>query len=283
MKNNFDYLLLTTILKFMQQTKRKLFALILFGLSIISAQAKSFNGEYSHKIDFYDVLGLQENAAVTEWMKFISYDMMDAVYNAKPCAEYGGLNFYNYLKSEFPTFKCKHRFLFHWGFNSRPWSKELEEQIKRCYWYQDSSELARFKQCFVIEQKRRNGIANKKTEEVFGFASGGKDASYANAIISIVYDTHLLGDYVPTNTDLEGLQDLNSVVGDIINSARKIDYEMSKTLVQRLSSVNKLNLNIQYKAELLLNILKEEFPCILSGAQDGILVKRFQKKGIYFR
>ncbi len=236
-----------------------------------------------HKKDFYSVLGFCEDQQVSEWMRQISSKMIDG-YRGVELPEYGGLNFYDYLKSEFPGFKCKHRLLFHWGYNSRPWNDGLQAKVNALPWGKDPAEVKRFQNALVKEQKRRNAEANDMTEKLFGFASGGKDASYANAMISVVYDVHLLGDYTPDNKDFDGVQDFRSVVGDLIDSVRKLDYEKSKPLVKKIQSVaNDEALSVHVRAEKLLKLLSSDFPPFLKSAQDGALAARFKKKGISFR
>ncbi len=112
------------------------------------------------------------------------------------------------------------------------------------------------------------------TEKLFGFASSGKDASYANAMISIVYDVHLLGDYTP---------DISSVVGDLINAIRKIDEAQGKALVKSIQTASRQQLPVQQKAAGMLEILQREMPEFLQKAQGGTLKRRFAKQGIIFK
>lgn len=248
-------------------------------LSVLSVSAHS--GFDLHKADFYAVLGLREHPDVTAWMKQISSKMIDG-YKGVPLPEYGGLDFYNYLKAEFPGFKCKHRVLFHWGYNSRPWNDELQAKADALPWGRDPKELERFRRTIASEQQRRNREANAMTEELFGFASGGKDASYANAMISIVYDVHLIGDYTPDNRDLDGVQDFESVVGDLVNAVRRLDEEGGKHLIKCIRSLSAEDIPVQEKAAMLMGLLTDEMPDFLRQAQGGALKRRFEKRGIEF-
>ncbi len=121
------------------------------------------------------------------------------------------------------------------------------------------------------------------TEKLFGFASSGKDASYANAMISIVYDVHLLGDYTPDNKDFDGVQDFSSVVGDLINAIRKIDEAQGKALVKSIQTASKQQQPVQQKAVAMLEILRQEMPEFLQKAQGGSLKRRLAKQGIIFK
>ena len=90
-----------------------------------------------HVAEMYSVLPLKplpngaattENQPVTEWLGMITSDLIDN-YWGKECPEFNNKCFYDYLRDEF-GFRCKHRLLFHWGFNARPWTDELEKKIQ---------------------------------------------------------------------------------------------------------------------------------------------------------
>lgn len=264
--------------------KNTVISILLF-LSALSAAARS--GFDLHKADFYAVLGFEENAKVTAWMRQISSSMIDN-YRGPELPEYGGENFYNWLKSEFPGFKCKHRLLFHWGYNSRPWSDELQAKVDALPWGSDDAEVKRFQKALVDEQQRRNREANAATERLFGFASGGVEASWANAMISILYDTHLLGDYLPPpdNSDFDGLQNFSSVVGDLINAIRKIDANLpeAKQLVKDIQRIaNNTGNSVHIRAQQLIGHLSENLPQVLAKARSDALKRRFHAAGIEFR
>ncbi len=250
--------------------------------SLMNIGAYAHSGFDLHKADFYAVLGFEDNAKVTAWMRQISSKMIDG-YKGVELPQYGGMDFYNYLKAEFPGFKCKHRLLFHWGYNSRPWNEGLQAKADALPWGRNPDELQRFKQTIANEQQRRNREANAMTEKLFGFASSGKDASYANAMISIVYDVHLLGDYTPDNKDFDGVQDFSSVVGDLINAIRKIDEAQGKALVKSIQTASKQQQPVQQKAVAMLEILRQEMPEFLQKAQGGSLKRRLAKQGIIFK
>lgn len=250
--------------------------------SMLHINCMAHSGFDLHKADFYAVLGFEENPKVTAWMRQISSKMIDG-YKGVELPEYNGLDFYNYLKTEFPGFKCKHRLLFHWGYNSRPWNDGLQAKVDALPWGRNPEEVKRFQQAIINEQQRRNREANAMTETLFGFASGGKDAAYANAMISIVYDVHLIGDYTPDNKDFDGVQDISSVIGDLINAIRRIDETEGRQLIKSIQSASQKQVPVQEKAENLLDILRTEMPSFLQKAQDGSLKRRFAKQGIRFR
>lgn len=77
-----------------------------------------------------------ENQPVTEWLGMITSDLIDN-YWGKECPEFNNKCFYDYLRDEF-GFRCKHRLLFHWGFNAQPWTDELEKKISQYGWNRKS-------------------------------------------------------------------------------------------------------------------------------------------------
>ena len=263
--------------------KKTLMAFVAALSFIFGGRVSAHSGFDLHKADFYAVLGFNETTQVTEWMRYISSKMIDG-YRGEVLPEYGGLNFYDYLKSQFPGFKCKHRLLFHWGYNSRPWNPELQAKADALPWGKNPSEVKRFQKMLSDEQQRRNKEANALTERLFGFASGGKDAAFANAMISIVYDVHLIGDYTPDNKDFDGVQDFRSVVGDLINALRKLDDTSSKMIVKKVQTVaNNEAVSVHVRAEKLLAVLSAEVPAFLKTAQGGSLARRFNRQGITFK
>ena len=243
------------------------YLLLLFSVTIY---ARPYAG---HRADFYSVLPFEQSAKLDKWLRFISWDLIDN-YKGEPLKIYNNMNFYDYLKSKYPPFKCKHRVLFHWGYNSTPWSYELEKKCREYRW--SKAKIDAFKLAITKEQQRRNALANRLTEETFRMSHGGKDASYANALISIVYDVHLLGDYTPDNTDFVGLQSFTSVIGDIINSIRKLDYQGSKYIVRKIqNSANRSNISVHVRAQDVLNLLSKELPLFIRKAQGGSLYRRW--------
>ena len=186
-----------------------------------------------------------------------------------------------YLKEKYPGFQCKHRLLFHWGYNSRPWSSYLQDKVISYGW--SETMIRDFQVDLIAEQKRRNSFANNYTENVFGLAHGGKEARVARVIISVVYDVHLLGDYEPDNTDLDGLQDLGSVVGDIINNINALDKQNGSVLCKQLKKISQdSNCGVQEKAALLMSLLKDKFGDFLRTAEDGNIAKHLNKQGFFF-
>ena len=235
-----------------------------------------------HADDMYEVFGIERNEELTNWMKFVSSVLIDNNNTDYAFSNDGKpFDFYSYLQEKYPGFQCKHRLLFHWGYNSRPWSSYLQDKVNDYGW---SDKMIRdFQADLIKEQKRRNGFANEYTENVFGFAHGGKEARIARVLISIAYDVHILGDYEPDNIDLEGLQDLGSVVGDIINNLTALDKRQSSTLCKQLKRISQSQeYELQKKASILLGLLKDNFNLLLQNADDGKIAAHLNARGFRF-
>ena len=234
-----------------------------------------------HAKEIASALGFQNHPEIHNWLCFISSDMID---KHEP--------FYTQLTQSFPRFKCKHRLLFHWNYNGKPWTPGLESRVKayaRQLYGLDRYEekYPKLKEQFLnvlrTEQKRRNRIINKKTEELFGFASGGKDASYANFFASMAYDLHILGDYTSgDNTDLNGLVEFNSLIYGIISSIKKLDHVQSKSICNLIRNANQTNEDVQKRADRIMNIIQNHLPQFIKQAQGGSLKRRLEKRGDLF-
>lgn len=235
-----------------------------------------------HADDMYEVFGFERNEELTKWMKFVSSVLIDNNNTDYAFSNDGKpFDFYSYLQEKYPGFQCKHRLLFHWGYNSRPWSSYLQDKVNDYGW---SDKMIRdFQADLIAEQKRRNGFANEYTENVFGFAHGGKEARIARVLISIAYDVHILGDYEPDNSDLDGLQDMGSVVGDIINNMTVLDKRQSSTLCKKLRMVSQSQeYELQEKSSILLGLLRDNFSFLLQNADDGKIAAHLNARGFRF-
>lgn len=145
--------------------------------------------------------------------------------------------------------------------------------IKYCndYDLNIESNLRVFKSEFKDEQKRRNRLVNQKTEELFGFASGGRDAQYANFFASMAYNIHLIGDYLSDyNSDLDGLQDINEIIGLIIIDIQRMDKKRGKALQKGITNINKRYSDPQKKADELMEYLKKKCQNLFYKRRMGV-------------
>lgn len=237
--------------------------------------------KHTHAYEIESALGFEYHPEIYDWLCFISSDMID---KCEP--------FYGQLKSRFPKFSCKHRLLFHWNFNGIPWTPGMEQKVlayTRLIYGSEKykEEFPKMKDAFLSvlrkEQKRRNGLINKKTEILFGFASGGKDASYANFFASMAYDLHILGDYTTKdNSDLNGLVEFNTLINGIISTINRLDSRKGQKLVRKIKHALKSQKDVQLKADEVMAIIHYELPKFVKVAQEGSIKRRLENRGFKF-
>lgn len=272
---------------FLEKLKQR--ALLCLLTFLISIPNYAHPNSWQHIMEMYSVLPfatdkegnvVPENFPIRIWLENITKNLIDD-YNRVEIKEYGGLTFYAYIQREF-NFKLSfgdHRLLFHWGYNAQPWNDGLEQYVIYNDW--DIDQVARFKKVLVDEQRRRNKIANSEAEKVFKFASGGKEAQWANAILSIVYDVHLLGDYtLVDNRNFKGVTEPSKVAQDIITSVRRLDTSSdAKKLIESIRRTISEYSNQHILAEQLISLLQKEMPRFLLSVQEGSLKRRFESLG----
>ena len=249
--------------------------------SHIITYAHSLEG---HQRDVMDVFGFEwdgrihpKNTQIKDWIRFISYDMID------------DKSFHKKLMQNhrhFPDLSpaTKHRILFHWAYDAEPWNKEFEKIVIRycdAYDLNVESNIRVFKAELKSEQKRRNGEINHKTESLFGFHNGGTEEEWAKYFASMAYNVHILGDY--TNTCLDGLNDLHDLMGRIIRQLRIIEPQKSRTAIKEINAILKTNDPIQIKAQRLMDVLKYHGPILLKNTKGGMLYRKIQNQGFVFK
>lgn len=253
---------------------------LLCAILLIPSRIYGHLSKHIHAKEIQEALGF-EHPEVYNWLCFISSEMIDI---PNP--------FYNQLKEQFPNFTCSHRCLFHWNFNGIPWTSGLENRVKaytRLIYGSENylSYFPKMKEDFLVmlrkEQKRRNGFINAQTEAIFGFASGGVDASYANFFAAMAYDLHLLGDYMSDNSDLKGLVEFNILINGIVTSINSLDPKQGKSLIKGIKSIMRTNKNVQLQADEIMALIKDELPLFIQRAQDGSIKRRLEKRGFKFK
>lgn len=233
------------------------------------------HGYQEHCEEMIRVFGFVPSPEINAWAKFISSDMID---KCEP--------FYGNLKARHPKFQCKHRLLFHWGYNSEPWNSALERKVREYCRLVNAinvnDTISCFKREFKEEQKRRNYEINKRTEELFGFAHGGTDAMFANRFASMAYNIHLLGDYTSDNKDLEGVLDINRLIGAIVTDIKTLDQREGKILIGGITQINNQIGDTQKKADALMKYLLTEFPPFIKRIRGGSVYRRLKYQNINF-
>lgn len=261
-------------------------AFLTFIIILCSINLMGHSSFIAHCEDMMAVFGFEYNIKLfsrskdtksnTSWTKFISSDMID------------NTEFHRILEKKYPNFNISHpryhRLLFHWGYNSEPWSSYLESHF-RTYCrlnYKDNEDLLvkEFKEEIKAEQKKRNRAINEKTEQIFGFAHGGRDAKNALFFASMAYNIHLLGDQQTDNSVFLGVATTNTLIEQIIRSLRILDSSRSKPIEKELSILNYMYSDSHQKADAVMKYLKQSVPSFIKEAQEGHIIRRLEKQGI---
>lgn len=254
--------------------------LLLTAISCFALNYYPSKGQRGHRDDFAAVMPFVWTSELDTWGKSVT-DNLDRFMNNE-VSEYGGLSTYQYWKQEFGL-KCSvgdHRYFFHWGYQRNPWSDDLlaflpDEVIL------NPMRLSAFKDAVRKEQQRRNRITNAETERILCFGSTGRQASYANAFITILYDVHILGDYESTNID--GLVSVYAIVAELSASIRTIDSSRASGLTNLLRKLANESGSEREKAAVVLQCLKDKLPRFIYEADDGRLNMRKHFENCGFR
>lgn len=238
--------------------------------------AKSFGkGEKAgHEADAYSVFPFARSEAISDWFQAV-HKTIDYPYNAY----FKGLR--DAPHSNFSWGSYGHRLFFHWGFNGRPWTPQIQERVDLCGW--DSQTIDLFQKKLIDEQARRNKIIMTATSEALHLGMSGQLREYTNAFASILYDTHLLGDY--TTTRIEPLLELNTVIDDIETALyRKLKGGDDALRINKmLDRMKKKYSAPRARAEKVLQLLQMELPGMILKAQGGYFKRNFQEYGIVTR
>lgn len=260
---------------------------LLFALLIASnALSLSYRGnstQRGHREDFRAVLPFVWDSSMEEWGKTVT-NILDQ-FDRGAVSEYGGMSTYDYWKEKYGLKMSVgiHRYFFHWGYQRQPWSDDILRYLPNVV-KDNPIRLDEFKEAVKAEQKRRNKLANLSAEKTLGFDSTGRQASYANAFVAILYDVHILGDYETPNID--GLAPVKAITSEIIQQLETIDRLHYKSLASDLRQiVNQTSKNQRELAAEVLSYLKEKLPRFIYEADDGkVCMKRhFEMQGIVFR
>lgn len=121
------------------------------------------------------------------------------------------------------------------------------------------------------------------TSEALHLGMSGQLREYSNGFASILYDTHLLGDY--TTTRIEPLLDLNAVIDDIKTALyRKLKGGDDALRINKiLENSKKQYADPRIRAAKVLQIVQKEVPSMILSAQKGYFKKHFQDYGIEIR
>lgn len=267
----------------MTANKLRLF-FVLTILSLLSVKVYAHPDKHTHANEIMAALGFEYNQDIYDWLCFISSDMID---------DYHPI--YQKIREIYPSFTIsppmEHRCFFHWGYNGKPWNNYLDKIVdrnaKKTYGARYREYVTEMAGCIfdilVKEQKRRNRIINTRTEHLFGFASGGRDAKYANFFAAMAYDLHILGDYTSLdNSVLNGLVEFNTLINGIISSMNQLDSKQGKNIVKAIKEANSNNKNVQLRADDIMEVILDMLPQFIKNAQSGSIKRRLEKQGYKF-
>ena len=203
---------------------------------------------------------------------------------------------YDELKENFTWFKLErtysHRLLFHWGFNTDPKRypqlvRQVRLRLKEENHPDPDKEERKFFSYLVnnIQARRNRKLINAVTS-VTGIPTA---RGYANAVATILYDVHLLGDYVTTNTSaLPKIDDIERDLtdngfsrliagGDKSERLEKIDAELKASIRAGRGRVNSRRAILLTEAvkKYLPQILNERFKKTLSNKGITITVPKW--------
>ena len=249
-----------------------LFLLIPF--NFLSAKSFSRGEKTGHEADAYSVFPFERSDAISDWFEAV-HKTIDYPYNAY----FKGLR--DAPHQNFSWGSYGHRLFFHWGFNGRPWTPQIQERMDLCKW--DSKTIDLFQKKLIDEQARRNKIIMTATSQTLHLSMSGQLREYTNAFASILYDTHLLGDY--TTTRIEPLLDLNSVIDDLKTALyRKLKGGDEALCINKLlDNTKKQYADPRERAAKVLQIMQKEVPKLILSAQDGFFKKHFKEWGLEMR
>lgn len=200
-------------------------------------------------------------------------------------------NAYRRLKDEFKWFNWGaygHRLMFHWGFNTYPGNHEpLARQVRICLREYvadgkiDASEVEQeSKRFFDFIAEELQGPRNSELNNAVTKYMGISGRQYDRAIATIIYDIHLISDFVTVNTSaLPNLKlienDLSQLgFGRLTNDGgylTGIKHDFDKAIKIGRGRTNKA------RAELLLEAIKRALPEVLN---KGSFKSMLQRKGI---
>jgi len=259
---------------------RQKFIIILSLLLVIFAGCDSFAKSGQEHIQLWDnVFGISDSASRNNILPLwrTSQEVIDDIGND-----------YRDLREKFSWFNWGnygHRLLFHWGFNADPKRySPLVKQVRSCL--KDNPDAREHERKFFsyltnnIQSRRNRKLINAVTS-VTGIPTA---RGYANAIATIIYDVHLLGDYETVNTSaLPKIDDIERDLtengfsrlitgGDKSERLAEIDAELRESIRAGRGRVNSRHAILLTEAvkKYLPQILNERFKKTL--AEKGITI-----------
>jgi hypothetical protein len=264
----------------------KRIALVIYIILSHCIQVYAHHSWEEHGKEIMEIFGFKYNRCNLElynsnndsWLRFISSEMIDKD------------DFHYSIEKDYPGFKIsgpkRHRLLWHWAFNAEAWNEDLEKIFREYCEQADlniESNIRILKSKLQSEQNKRNRLILKRTQEVFGLGNGGIEHKYTSFFASMAYNLHILGDYTSDNTSLDGLCGFDKLIGQFIVNLRDLDHNNSKIIIKEITKINNQNIDIQKKADLLMEYFKKTIPGFIQTACNGSLKRIIEaRKNIIF-
>lgn len=233
-----------------------------------------------HCKDMLDVLGILQDKAATPSYRHaneVAKTITEMIDNDVSSLRNSITN----IAPRFSLGRSIHRLFFHWGFNEDPQhSKALSDRINAAT--DDEDARKQIWDLIKAEQKRRNGIMLEKAAMEFNKNSGLMlSKKERNALASIMYNAHILGDYeVSGSAQTAGMVSMNAIIADTIRSLGQRLREPNRDLVrefeQQLNTARGMP-ETPKKAATILEFMKIYVPKIL---KDNRRMKRIVYGGI---
>lgn len=238
-----------------------------------------------HSLDMAQVMGVTQDSPIVvkqRWEKITAVfaDCIDDRSEAAACNRM--------IKQMLPAFNSHnygHRIFFHWGFNSFPptvadFKKDVSNGKSNC----ENALVCCIEEALQAEPEEKRNQLRKQVWDRLRFSQSMRnnhmmraipaaDRDTKNAIAAILYDVHLLGDYiVGTEETSKALYPLFGIQRDIVRAVNRIrvkDDTAKKNLVKSLNAI-KITGNAylpkavaEKQAQQLLQVLIDQFPEVI--------------------
>lgn len=178
----------------------------------------------------------------------------------------------------FPRFSIgpyTHRIFFHWGFNRDPkHSDPISRRVEACHW--DISTTDAFWNAIKEEQGHRNTMMRDSVGQTLGFF----DRRHQRAFASIIYDTHILGDYIQQEGGYSDkpLMNLDDLIADL-HQALYSDLRGGDDAISLNKELKAISGGDRERAERMLVTLKQRVSSIITNAEEGFSRRQIEKQG----
>ena len=187
---------------------------------------------------------------------------------------------YSRIRAIEPTFSWGvegHRIFFHWGLHGNPRNSDALAEKVRNATGGDLSRSEKIWEIIVAEQSVRNkGMFAQVSTAYDNIKGDGRPAPFRHddisGIAALVYDTHILGDYIcGTEKTQRTLIDISSVKRDVINAIRSItsgddDFKDNALVNRFVRSIKDICVGTKSEqAQKVLDIMKKQVPPILKA------------------